>query len=327
MAEGSGAAAGAAASAAATGGEGQQAQAAEAAVQSQPQQTDGQSTESQAEEVQGEQPQEGVQSEEKKTEEGATEEKKPWVSTHKHFDKLKEYYPDRQFTSDDEVESAFDEYLTEHEIYRARGDKANDELNAVLDANPKLLQVLKAMINDAVPFNVAMARHYAPEDFVLQEGDDHFEDAEKNRQAREKELVERRERDKQIKANQQESLKTLEAYMKDEGMTQESKDEMMNKFDTILQEIFDGKITRDTLNAIRRAVEFDAAVKEAAETGEKKGKNQTITAKMSEEDKKKGDGVPALDGGGEIKETKRQPQWIDEIVDGTKARDPFLNTK
>jgi len=320
MAEGQGASAGAAASAATgapAGGEGQ-AQAAEAAA------GQAQSTQESSEQAAPEgDVQQNVEAatEPVQTEEPAEEgEKKP---PHKYHDKLTKYFPDRKFESDEDYDTAIDEYVSDHEVYRERGDKANKDLNDVLDANPKLTAALKDVIQNAVPFNVAMAKHYGPEDFTLEEGDDHYSDFDANRKAREGDLAKQRESKEAFQKNVEASRQAAQEFAEEEGLDKEQAAEIMNKFDAIMAEMFTGKVTKETLQAVKRAVQFDEAVKDAAEVGEKKAKNEKIVATMTKDAKPTGDGIPAPKKTGEPKEIVKKPSLIDTIVDGAKERDVY----
>jgi len=322
MSESSGAAAGATAAAAApsaaTGGEGQ-AQAAEAAVSQAPSVKE--SVGAEAQQVDAAEPEVQQEAQPEPAKEKETVE--PYKPTHKYFDNLKESYPDREFNSDDDVDSAFDEYMNDHVQYRKRGDQANKQLNDFFESEPQVMEAVRESINDGVPFNVALAKHFSPEDFTLNEGDDRYADFDANRKSRDEKLAQKRERTETFDKNFKESVTTLETFMKEEGMDLETKNDMMTKYDEMMQEMFSGKITQDTLRGIQRMVQFEQAVADATETGEIKGKNQNITAKMATESKPKGDGVPALKSGGEVKEAPKQTSPIDSIVDYANSKDPF----
>ena len=256
-----------------------------------------------------------------------TEKEAPaWEPQHKYFDRLREYYPDRKYEKDEDVDSAFDEYLSDHESYRRRGDEANKALNKLMDSDPKLTAALRDAINNAVPFNVALAKYYGPDDFTLEEGDDHYADFDANRKAREESLAKQREATETFNKNLEESTKELESYMQDNQLTKETKDGIFEKFGNVMNEMTSGKFTKDTFDAIRRAVEFDKAVEEASDLGVKKGRNEKIVAEMEKEEGAKGDGLPAPTKGGEVKsgpQVSPLAKRFRRIADSAKERDPF----
>ncbi len=309
--------AGAAAGAApAAGGEGQAAQA-----------TQGAASESQATQAASEASEASEQASGKGEKPAA--EKKPEQETeksvHKHHDRLSKFFgAERKFENDEDYDKGFDEYLKHHEDYYERGVESNEKLIKLLDAEPKAKAVLADAMENGVPFNVALARHFGPEDLTVEEGDDRYADYKKNIDARNTDLQTRKDSDALYETNMKESDKAVTEFAKEEGDSEEETKAILDKFSDMMQEVFTGKITKATLQAIKRSVKFEKAVQDASDMGELKGKNTKIKAEMEKEVKPKGDGLPTPDRSSEVKDDKAGPvSKIDAIVNGVHERDVY----
>ena len=179
-------------------------------------------------------------------------------------------------------------------------------------------------MKNGVPFAVALARHFGPDDLTIAEGDDSYADYTKNVDARNKDLQERRDADAQFEVNRAESDKAVLAFSKEQGLGEDETKEIMGKFSDILAEVFTGKVTKETLLAIQRAVKFEEAVKEASEGAELKDRNEKIVAEMDKKAAPKGDNIPHPSSGGEVNDPDaKKPSKIEQIVDGYNRKDVY----
>jgi len=234
---------------------------------------------------------------------------------HKYHDKLTKHFPDREFKSNEDYEKAHEDYVGDLEGYRERGDEMNRQLVDFFEANPKAANVIRDAMKNGIPFNVALARHFGPEDFKVDEDDDSYSDYEKNVKARQEELAKIRAQEAEFNKNTEESKKTIEKFRQDNKISEEDMGNILHQFDDRISELMNGKVTEDGLKMVLRAVQYEQAVADAAKQAEVKGKNEKIKAEMAKEEKPKGDGLPAPDRGGEVKEKKKKPSRIDDIIE------------
>jgi hypothetical protein len=261
--------------------------------------------------------------------EGEVKEEKPVkeeVKKHKYHDRLAKEYPDKKFESDDDYENTHEEYVKNLEGYRERGTIANSKLVALFEAEPQIADVISAMIGGAT-MRSALARHIGSEDLVPEEGDPDYSQYEKNN----KERLERIERtnkfNQEFNENVEFSRQSVEAFATENNLKPEEAEKILGEFDDMLKDIYRGRITKETLAKIVKAVKRDEAVAEAKAEGEVKGKNEAIKEKVAREDKKaEGDGMPILKNSGDTIEESEKPeqvQIIDRIFAGTKKRSNF----
>lgn len=258
------------------------------------------------------------------------EEKIEEVKKHKYADRLAKEYPDRQFESDDDYENAHEEYVKNLEGYRERGTIANQKLVALFEAEPQIADVVTAMIGGAT-LRSALARHIGAEDLVPEEGDPDYTAYEENNKQRLERIAKTDQFNREFNENVEFSAKSVEEFATENNLKPEEAEKILGEFNDMLKDIYRGKITKETLTKIARAVKHDEAVKEAKleglEEGEIKAKNEKIKAVREKEDTRKDDGMPILKKTGDTLEEQpekpEQVQIIDRIFEGTKKRSHF----
>lgn len=224
---------------------------------------------------------------EDKPEEAVSEEKKP---VHKFAERLTKVFPDRKFEKDEDYDTALEEHLTNLEGYRERGQKANQKLISLFESDPSIGEVVRDMINGA-SFREALARHIGPDDLTPTEGDPDYEGWKKNITEREEKAKKRRDFEKQYSDNLDLSYKEIETWAKENNLDENGVTDLLGKIDALLDEINNGKITKDALNRLKKAFDYDKDVQKAEEEGRIKGRNEKIVAKK-ESPEKTGDGLP-----------------------------------
>jgi hypothetical protein len=253
------------------------------------------------------------------------EKKEPEVKKHRYHERLAKEYPDRKLETDEDYENTHEEYVKNLEGYRERGTVANQKLIALFEAEPQIADVVSAMINGAT-MRSALARHMDLKDLVPEEGDPDYSDYEKNNKDRLARLEKVDQFNREFNENVNFSTKAIEEFTEENNLKPEEAEKFLTDFDNILKEIYRGKITKETLTKIMRAVKHDEAVQAAKEEGEIKGKNEAIKAEK-EKEKKPDDGIPALKKTGDtIEEKEKKPEQaviIDRIIQGAKRRSNF----
>ncbi len=223
-------------------------------------------------------------------EEGEKKEEKP---PHKYHERLTKAFPDRKFEKDEDYDSAMDEHLTSLEDYREKGKKANQKLLAVFESVPEAGEMVRDLMAGAT-FREAVARHFSAEDFTPTEGDPDYEGWTKNKTEREEKMNKRREFEKNYAANLEAAGKELEAFAKEHNLDEKATDEFLESMEKTLEDFNNGKITKDTLRLMRRAMTYDQDIKDAREEGRIAGRNEKITAQREKEPDQTGDGIPKL---------------------------------
>jgi hypothetical protein len=243
----------------------------------------GQETESQEVESQ-----EVVTQETESPEGEKTENSEP--TEHELYKLLKEEYKDHPFEKEEDYLSKAHELVSGLKEYKAKNSEANQTILELFESQPELGNVLRDMAQGS-SFAEALARHIDLDGLKKKEGDPEFEKWNKAKAERAERLAKQKETESSLSAARQESLKTLNEYMSEKNL----KEDFTQKIDELINPLFEGKITREFLEIMNKAIYADQAIEKAKEQAAIKTRNEKIVEKKIE---KEGDGLPNLSGSG-----------------------------
>lgn len=237
-------------------------------------------------------------------------------------DRLKKRYPDKEFTSDDEVSGALTEYLDELEGYQTSTEEANQKLTQVLQEVPELVGIIRD-VSQGATITEALSRNIDIDEIKPMEGDPDYEAWNNNIESRKQTKAEREAKSQMYKENLDMSVAEIKAFQEENGMTPEDTSKFLNTLNEFIGEVVDGKLTKTTLARMKKALDYDMDVEMAAKNGEVAGKNAKIDA-VKEKSKKKtdGDGLPAITGQGataEAQPKKEKTDW-EKAMEEEKSR-------
>lgn len=238
---------------------------------------------------------------------------KEQVSKRKAFvEKYREAHPEDEFDDNDD-EALFDRISKGHE-------ESTNSLNKYKEESQKLTDLFSGDPRAAGMF-VAWKDGGNPIAYLLENFGDEFKDALDDPEKKEEfgksyqKWLDKVANDKKMKEecddNLQATFKTLEEMQKEKGWSDE---ESMNVFNCVYDIVMDGiynRVKPETFEMAAKALNYDRDVEDAALTGEKKGRNAKIEAKLKDDKGTKG--VPptlgGVNGGGQepAKEKKYNP--------------------
>ena len=268
-------------------------------------------TEGQEEKVEEGQAESSTGDEQQQEEQAESVEEKPDLLT-----RVQAHFPDREIT-DENREESINEYVTDLEDYQDKGRTVNQALIQMFDREPKFAEIAREC-SKGERFEVALARHYDPEELIIPEGDPDHEQWKKNLEEGRKRSSENKNIIQGVQKNQGESLKVVEAFTEAKEYKNEQTVAFLGQIDELLADVYKGTITKEFLNIMHKGLNYDGAVKTAKEVGEIKGKNKKIDAFKSK--KKTGDGLPVTKPTTEIDESKPVKDRMDSILEREKGR-------
>ncbi len=221
---------------------------------------------------------------------------------------INEFMPGADLSTPEARESAIGELLT-------RLSNIHNSLVDVVEDEPEFGMVLNDILKGG-KVAAAFARHYGPEAFSEPvEGDPDYEEFGKYKQERTEKRRMKQERMKALKSNEEVSLKEIDTYMEEKGLTPEQAQGFFEKADNFFNDIFDGKITKDHLAMLERAFGYEDAVAEAEEMGKVAGRNEKIVEQKVK--KPVTSGMPDINEGGIPPKPKaRNRGLLDELYSG-----------
>lgn len=209
----------------------------------------------------------------------------------KYRERLRSRFADANPQSDQEWDDLTERALSE--------DEENAKvLQDILDSDKDLSTVVSEMIVNGTPFRAAVAKYFDPEDLVAKEGDEDYEYYQKSTDERKRMGQEFRARGEEKRKNTKDAYDNIDKFAEKNGMDAAAKDEFIGFVNTLYNDLSVLKLTQETLTKLYKAMTYDEAVAEAAETGEIDGKNAAIEAqRVRKTSAANGDGVPTPQGG------------------------------
>lgn len=208
-------------------------------------------------------------------------------------ERLKKKYPDREYADDEALFGQIDEDYTDYDNqinqYREREQKFAD----MFTSDPRSAHFVNNWRNGSDPV-VELVRQFGKD--MLEAANDperlnKIAEANKEflgRVAKEKEL------DEIYQKNLSESLKYLEKFQADNGLSDEQVDEVMKYLIDIIGDGIMGKFSPESMNMALNAINHDADVANARTEGTVAGRNAKIEEKLRKPNS--GDGTPNLAG-------------------------------
>lgn len=265
---------------------------------------------------------------EAKTEQPETEkpsEEKPEQPTQKELNKLfkaiKEAHPDREFASDDDFYDVGAEFLTNLNQYKTRNTEANKKLVNILKADKQLNNFLRDITAGATSME-AFARNYDVSKLTPVEGDPDYDAYAKNVSDREAKIKAEEERANMFAENKKKTFQEIDAFVAEHNLNDDQADEFLKSTDQLLNDVLDGKVSKEFLSIIYKGYNHDKAVEQASAQSKIAGRNEAISEKI--EKAPKGDNLPKPNTSNKSPETKKVTNEIFDIVDNfNKQRSRF----
>ena len=216
----------------------------------------------------------------------------------KYRERLRGRYADANPQSDQEWDDLAERGFAEDEERIKNFEDNNKVIEDLLDSDKDLASVVSEMIVNGTPFRAAVAKFFDPESLEAKEGDEDYEYYQKSAEERKKMGQEFRERGARRRANEKEAYDNIDKFAEKHAFEAAEKDAFIAFVNELYNDMSDLKLSMKTLEKLYKAMTFDEAVAEAAESAEIDGKNQAIeAARAKRATATAGDGVPAPMGG------------------------------
>lgn len=227
----------------------------------------------------------------------------------KYRERLRSRYADANPQTDQDWDELAERGYAEDEA-TINGYKDNEKvIQDILDSDKDAAAVISEMIVNGTPFRAAVAKYFDPEDLVAKEGDEDYEYYQKSTDERKRMGQEFRARGEEKRKNTKDAYDNIDKFAEKQGMDAAAKDAFIGFVNTLYNDLSVLKLTPETLTKLYKAMTYDEAVAEAAETGEIDGKNAAIEAqRVRKTSAANGDGVPTPQGGSAPVKPKPQRQ-------------------
>ena len=234
----------------------------------------------------------------------------------KYRERLRGRYPEANPQSDQEWDDLAEKAYGEDEERIKNFEDNNKVIEDLLDSDKDLASVVSEMIVNGTPFRAAVAKFFDPEDLVAKEGDEDYEYYQKSSDERKKMGQEFRERGARRRANEKDAYDNIDKFAEKMAFDAAAKQEFIDFVNNLYNDMGELKLSMQTLEKLYKAMTYDEAVAEAAETAEIDGKNQAIeAARVKKATATAGDGVPTPQGGSAPapERPRRKPTVFDDL--------------
>lgn len=229
-------------------------------------------------------------------------------------EKVKNYYKDREFNSDDDLNVATSELLDDLIDYKTKGQEASEKLVSIFESEPAVADFMADLLNGA-SLPVALARNIDIDSIKPFEGDPDYAEWEKSKNERLEKIKKQKAFDDELAKNKAESVKIFNKFKEEKGLDDKQTEEFLSKVDTILADVYRGKVTSDFLNMMYKATGYEADIEKARKEGELKAKNEKIELQSKQYKNKKDDGLPEINSVSQPTEkpTVKKPRFLEAL--------------
>jgi hypothetical protein len=215
------------------------------------------------------------------------------------FQRIRTSRPDANYDEDEEeyarqAMSLLDELSQKSDAYDEMSKKLVTQFNRDPEEAEAFLEYL-----DGKPWAAALRRHKGDEPFNLKEGDEGWKEYVQAGKEREAQQAKNREALEMYIKNASDSDAAMEEFIAESGLDEEGSQNFKELVTSIINDMSAGKVSKDTLKLLKRAVDYDKDLEGAREQGRVDGRNEKIEV---EKKRMKGSGLPNTGAGGNASE-------------------------
>ena len=240
--------------------------------------------------------------EEGQTPEPAPAERKP---REVFYERIRASRPDAKYDEDE------DEYVRQamgmlDELEKKSGDydKLSEKMVSRFNQNPEEAEALLAYL-DGASLPSAIRRHMGDDALTMKEGDDGWDEYVKAGEERKAQHEKNREALEAYMQNAKDSDSAMTEFIAESGLDEEGAQGFKDVVLSIINDMAVGKVSKDTLKLLKRAVDYDKDLDGAREQGRVDGRNEKIE---TEKKRMQGSGLPNAHAGGGASEEVEKPK-------------------
>lgn len=215
------------------------------------------------------------------------------------YERIRTSRPDAKYDEDEEEYSRQAmSILDDLEGRAGQYDKMSEKMSARFNQNPEEAEAFLAYL-DGASLPSAIRRYMGDEALVMKEGDEGWDEYQKAGKEREEQFASNRAALDQFMQNAQDSDVTMADFIAEAGLDEEGAQNFKDLVVSIANDMSAGKITKDTLMLLNRAMNYEKDVEGSREQGRVEGRNEKIEV---EKKRMKGSGLPNTNASGNTSE-------------------------
>ena len=229
------------------------------------------------------------------------------------YERIRTSRPDAKYDEDEEEYSRQAmSILDDLEGRAGQYDKMSEKMSARFNQNPEEAEAFLAYL-DGASLPSAIRRYMGDEALVMKEGDEGWDEYQKAGKEREEQFASNRAALDQFMQNAQDSDVTMADFIAEAGLDEEGAQNFKDLVVSIANDMSAGKITKDTLMLLNRAMNYEKDVEGSREQGRVEGRNEKIEV---EKKRMKGSGLPNAHASGnaseevDVKQSNSTADWL-----------------
>ena len=215
-------------------------------------------------------------------ENGAESQANEAASRKRYRDYVRERYADRVPESEDGWPELEDLYAEESENMLGRYKESENMMQEAITMYPELGAMILDITINKIPLSVALAKHFSIDDIKPMEGDEDYSEYQKAYDERKSRLEARTKLEAEFLANQEQTIKDIDAYAEKKGYSEEEKNALLDFIETSFSNMMMKKLTPKMIEDYDRAMHYEDDIKSAEEIATINAKNEKIAASASE---------------------------------------------
>jgi hypothetical protein len=229
------------------------------------------------------------------------------------YERIRTSRPDAKYDEDEEEYSRQAmSILDDLEGRAGQYDKMSEKMSARFNQNPEEAEAFLAYL-DGASLPSAIRRYMGDEALVMKEGDEGWDEYQKAGKEREEQFASNRAALDQFMQNAQDSDVTMADFIAEAGLDEKGAQNFKDLVVSIANDMSAGKITKDTLMLLNRAMNYEKDVEGSREQGRVEGRNEKIEV---EKKRMKGSGLPNTNASGnaseevDVKQSNSTADWL-----------------
>lgn len=215
------------------------------------------------------------------------------------YERIRTSRPEANY-DDDEEEYARQAMGMLDELEKKSGayDDMSQKLMSRFNQNPEEAEAWLDYL-DGTSLPAAIRRHMGDDALSVKEGDDGWEEYVQAGKDREAQHSKNREVLEMFMKNAKDSDAAMTEFIEENGLDEEGAKSFTELVTSIVNDMSAGKVSKETLKLLKRAVDYDNDMSGAREQGRVDGRNEKIEV---EKKRMKGSGLPDANAGGSVQE-------------------------
>ena len=229
------------------------------------------------------------------------------------YERIRTSRPEANYDEDEEEYSRQAmAMLDEYEGKAGRYDEMSEKMSARFNKSPEEAEAFLAYL-DGAPLTSAIRRYMGDEALSMKEGDEGWEDYQRAGKEREEQFASHRAALDQFMQNAKDSDVTMADFIKEAELDEEGAQNFKDLVVSIANDMSAGKITKDTLMLLNRAMNYEKDVEGSREQGRVEGRDEKIEV---EKKRMKGSGLPNTNASGnaseevDVKQSNSTADWL-----------------